>query len=81
MESVIVYDRGVQCDGISDYSDDKFGVFNPVHTLHFLIKELEHLVKDDKANKILADMEQVVFRIPIEPSKPPIVVCLLRISE
>ncbi|XP_043591312.1 uncharacterized protein LOC122571522 isoform X2 [Bombus pyrosoma] len=73
VESVIVYDRGVQCDGVSDYSDDKFGVFNPVHTLHFLIKELEHLVKDDKANKILADMEQVVFRIPIESSKPPIV--------
>ncbi|CAK9816939.1 hypothetical protein ANTPLA_LOCUS9178 [Anthophora plagiata] len=73
MESVIVYDKGVQCGGISDESDDRFGVFNPVRTLSFLIKELEHLVKDDKANKILNNMEQVLFRIPVEPGKPPIV--------
>lgn len=76
-ESVIVYDQGVQCGGIFDYSDNRFGVFNPVRTLSFLMKELEHLVKDDKANKILSDMEQILFRIPVEPGKPPIIVCLL----
>lgn len=81
VESIIVYDKGVQCDGILDYFDDRFGVFNPVRTLHFLIKELEHLVKDDKANKILTNMEQALLRISMEPGKPPIVVCLLKIIK
>lgn len=81
MESVVVYDKGIQCDGICDYSDDKFGVFNPVRTLNFLIKELVHLVKDDKANEILANMEQALVRIPMEPSKSSIVVCLLKIKK
>lgn len=73
VESIIVYDKGVQCDGILEYFDDRFGVFNPVRTLHFLIKELEHLVKDDKANKILTNMEQALLRISMEPDKLPIV--------
>ncbi|XP_017767428.1 PREDICTED: uncharacterized protein LOC108556027 [Eufriesea mexicana] len=74
VESIIVYDKGVQCDGLFDYSDDRFSVFNPVRTLSFLIKELEHLVKDDKANKILTDMEQALLRVAVEPSKPVVVV-------
>ncbi|XP_043512267.1 golgin subfamily A member 4-like isoform X1 [Frieseomelitta varia] len=73
VESVVVYDKGIQCDGIYDYSDDKFGVFNPVRTLNFLIKELVHLVKDDKANEILANMEQALVRISMEPNRSPIV--------
>lgn len=68
VESVIVIDKGVQCDALFD-PDDRFGVFNPVRALSFLIKELEHLVKDDKASKILTNMEQVLFRIPIEYGK------------
>ncbi|KAK9305979.1 hypothetical protein QLX08_003212 [Tetragonisca angustula] len=73
VESVVVYDKGIQCDGICDYADDKFGVFNPVRTLNFLIKELVHLVKDDKANEILANMEQALARIPMELDRSPIV--------
>lgn len=80
VESIIVYDKGVQCDGILDYFDDRFGVFNPVRTLHFLIKELEHLVKDDKANKILTNMEQALLRISMEPDKLPMV-CLLKMIK
>ncbi|XP_017882252.1 uncharacterized protein LOC108626209 [Ceratina calcarata] len=70
VESVIVIDKGVQCDVLFD-PDDRFGVYNPVRTLSFLIKELEHLVKDDKASKILINMEQALFRIPIEYGKSP----------
>ncbi|KAK1132397.1 hypothetical protein K0M31_016505 [Melipona bicolor] len=73
VESVVVYDKGIQCDGICDYFDDKFGVFNPVRTLNFLIKELVHLVKDDKANEILANMKQALVRIPMEPNISSIV--------
>ncbi|XP_076685283.1 uncharacterized protein LOC143377640 [Andrena cerasifolii] len=69
VESIIVYDKGVQYGGIFDCSDDRFGAFNPVRTLGFLMKELEHLVKDDKASKILTDMEQVLHRILAEPGK------------
>ncbi|XP_076176038.1 uncharacterized protein LOC143151091 isoform X2 [Ptiloglossa arizonensis] len=69
VESILVLDRGVQCGGIFDCSDDRFGAFNPVRTLGFLMKELEHLIKDDKASKILTDMEQALLRIPTEPGK------------
>lgn len=70
MESIIVCDKGVQCGGILNYSDDKYGVLNPVRTLNFLMTELVHLVKDERANQILNDMEQILFRIPIEAGKP-----------
>ncbi|XP_043255976.1 uncharacterized protein LOC122399386 isoform X1 [Colletes gigas] len=69
VESILVLDRGVQCGGIFDCSDDRFGAFNPVRTLGFLMKELEHSVKDDKASKILTDMEQALLRIPTESGK------------
>lgn len=77
MESIIVYDKGIQCDGLFDFSDGRFSVFDPVRILSFLIKELEHLVKDDEASKILTDMEQVLLRLAMEPTKPLTVVCLL----
>ncbi|XP_034190000.2 uncharacterized protein LOC117608663 [Osmia lignaria lignaria] len=70
MQAIMVCDKGVQCGGILDYSDEKYGVLNPVRTLNFLMTELKHLVKDERANKILNDMEQILFRIPIEPGKP-----------
>ncbi|KAG7205397.1 hypothetical protein KM043_007391 [Ampulex compressa] len=69
MESILVLDRAVQCGGIFEHSDDRFGVFNPVRTLGFLMKELEDLVKDEKSSKILTDMEQVLLRIPTEFGK------------
>lgn len=70
MESIVVVDRAVQCGGIFDCSNDRFGVFNPVRTLGFLMKELEGLVRDDGSSKILSDMEQALLRIPTEPGKP-----------
>ncbi|XP_031825840.1 uncharacterized protein LOC116424057 [Nomia melanderi] len=70
VDSILVYDRGAQCGGIFDSNDDRFGAFNPVRTLGFLMKELEDLVKDDKASKILTDMEQVLLRISTEFEKP-----------
>lgn len=81
VESIIVHDKGVQYGGIFDCSDDRFGAFNPVRTLGFLMKELEHLVKDDKASKILTDMEQVLHRILAEPGKSHFVVRLLGITK
>lgn len=81
VESILVLDRGVQCGGIFDCSDDRFGAFNPVRTLGFLMKELEHLIKDDKASKILTDMEQALLRIPTEPGKTSFVVYLLEIVK
>lgn len=77
MQAIMVCDKGVQCGGILDYSDEKYGVLNPVRTLNFLMTELKHLVKDERANKILNDMEQILFRIPIEPGKSFPVVRLL----
>ncbi|XP_048507527.1 uncharacterized protein LOC105693917 isoform X2 [Athalia rosae] len=70
MESIVVVDRAVQCGGIFDCSNDRFGVFNPVRTLGFLMKELEGLAKDERSSKILSEMEQALFRIPTEPGKP-----------
>ncbi|XP_053980530.1 uncharacterized protein LOC128877334 [Hylaeus volcanicus] len=69
VDSILVVDRGVQCGGIFDCSDDRFGACNPVRTLGFLMKELEHLIKDDKASKIFTDMEQALLRIPAESGK------------
>ncbi|XP_076662463.1 uncharacterized protein LOC143365802 isoform X2 [Halictus rubicundus] len=66
-KSVLVMDRRVQCSGIFD-SIDRYGAFNPVRTLGFLMKELEDLVKDEKASKILTDMEQVLLRLSAESS-------------
>ncbi|XP_076247755.1 uncharacterized protein LOC143187406 isoform X2 [Calliopsis andreniformis] len=73
VESITVFDKATQCGGIFDCSDDRFGALNPVRTLNFLMKELEHLIKDEKASKIFADMEQLLFRIPMESGKTPIV--------
>ncbi|XP_046623078.1 uncharacterized protein LOC124306424 isoform X1 [Neodiprion virginianus] len=70
MESIVVVDRAVQCGGIFDCSNDRFGVFNPVRTLGFLMKELEGLVRDERSSKILSEMEQALLRIPTEPGKP-----------
>lgn len=70
MESILVVDRAVQCGGIFDGSNDRFGVFNPVRTLGFLMKELEGLVRDDRSSKILSEMENALLRIPPEPGKP-----------
>ncbi|CAL7943201.1 unnamed protein product [Xylocopa violacea] len=72
-DSILVCDKYIQCDRIYDYYDERFGVFNPVRTLSFLVKELAHMVKDDKANKILTDVEQVLLRIPLDCSKAAIV--------
>ncbi|KZC07398.1 hypothetical protein WN55_09390 [Dufourea novaeangliae] len=81
VESILVIDRGVQCGGIFDSTDDRFGVFNPIRTLGFLMKELEDLVNDDKASKILTDMEQVLLRISAESGKSLIMVHTLELEE
>lgn len=68
-ESILVVDRKIQCDGIFDCANDKFSFFNPVRTLGFLMKELKHLIKDERSSEILANMEQVLYRIPTESTK------------
>ncbi|KAK2576295.1 hypothetical protein KPH14_005660 [Odynerus spinipes] len=68
-ESILVVDKEIQCDDIFDRTNDKFSVFNPVRTLGFLMKELQHLVKDEKSSKILSNMQQALLRIPMEPVK------------
>ncbi|XP_046825660.1 uncharacterized protein LOC124427145 isoform X1 [Vespa crabro] len=68
-KSIVVVDKGIQCDRIFDSSNDKFNDFNPVRTLKFLMKELKDLIKDEKSCKILMKMEQTLFRIPAEFKK------------
>ncbi|XP_044009327.1 uncharacterized protein LOC122853123 isoform X2 [Aphidius gifuensis] len=68
-QPITVFDKGIQCGGIFDYSSGNLSIFNPVRTLGFLMKELELYVHDDKANKILTEMEQALLRIPTEPGK------------
>lgn len=68
-QPITVFDKGIQCGGLFDYSSGNLGIFNPVRTLGFLMKELELYVHDDKANKILTEMEQALLRIPTVPGK------------
>ncbi|XP_078040012.1 uncharacterized protein LOC144471637 isoform X2 [Augochlora pura] len=63
VNSILVFDRSVQCSGIFDSIDDRYSALNPIRTLGFLMKELEHLVKDEKASKIFTDIEQLLLRI------------------
>nr|XP_033325845.1 uncharacterized protein LOC117220210 isoform X1 [Megalopta genalis]XP_033325846.1 uncharacterized protein LOC117220210 isoform X1 [Megalopta genalis] len=69
VNSILVLDKGVQCGGIFDSIDDRYKTFNPVRILGFLMKELEHLVKGEKASKILSNMEQLLLRISEEFGK------------
>lgn len=68
-QPITVFDKGIQCGGIFDCSSGSLSLFNPVRTLGFLMKELERYVYDEKANKILTEMEQALMRIPTEPGK------------
>lgn len=72
-KSIVVVDRGIQCDRIFDSSDDKFSDFNPVRTLKFLMKELKDLIKDEKSCNILTKMEQTLVRILAEFKKSTMV--------
>lgn len=67
-KSVLVIDRSIQCSGIFD-SIDRYGAFNPVRTLGFLMKELEDSIKDDQASKILTHMEQVLLKLSADSGK------------
>lgn len=55
----------------------RFGEFNPVRTLCFLIKELEDSVtKDKRTNEIFNEIEQILCRIPVSsPRKSTFGVC------
>ncbi|XP_015119995.1 uncharacterized protein LOC107043166 [Diachasma alloeum] len=68
-ESVIVIDKGVQCGGLFDSSNNHFNLLNPIPTIAFLMKELESLVKDEKSSAILYQMEQALLRIPKDTGK------------
>lgn len=64
IQSVLVQDRAVQVPEPSN-GFYRFGEFNPVRTLRFLIKELEDLVaKDKRTNEIFNEIEQILCRIP-----------------
>ncbi|XP_076281624.1 uncharacterized protein LOC143209611 isoform X6 [Lasioglossum baleicum] len=67
-KSVLVIDRSIQCSGIFD-SIDRYGAFNPVRTLGFLMKELEDSIKDDQGSKILTHMEQVLLKLSADSGK------------
>ncbi|XP_014470446.1 PREDICTED: uncharacterized protein LOC106742218 [Dinoponera quadriceps] len=68
VQSVLVQDRAVQVPETSNGSY-KFGEFNPVRALRFLIKELEDLsVKDKKTNEIFNEIQQILCRIPVDSS-------------
>ncbi|XP_015585627.1 uncharacterized protein LOC107263205 [Cephus cinctus] len=67
-EYVIVVDRAVQCNGIIDNAKNQFSVFDSVRTLGFFMKELEDLISDEKASKILTDMKQTILRISTDPA-------------
>ncbi|XP_043273445.1 uncharacterized protein [Venturia canescens] len=71
LESVEVTDRGVQCGGIFDCSNDRLGIYNPVRVLGILMQEMEGLVRDERSSKILTEMEQALLRIPKDPGKLP----------
>lgn len=65
MQSVLVQDRAVQVPETSN-SSYRFGEFNPVRTLRFLLKELEDAAaKDKRTNEIFNEIEQILCRIPI----------------
>ncbi|XP_063991726.1 uncharacterized protein LOC135170123 [Diachasmimorpha longicaudata] len=68
-ESVIVIDKGVQCGGLFDSSNNHFNLLTPIPTIAFLMKELESLVKDEKSSVILYQMEQALLRIPSDTGK------------
>lgn len=68
-ESVFVTDKGVQCGGLFDSSNNQFNHFNPLRTLAFLMKELESTVKDAKSSAILTQMEQALLRVPSDAGK------------
>ncbi|XP_057336856.1 kinesin-related protein 10-like isoform X1 [Microplitis mediator] len=69
-ESVFVVDRGVQCGGIYDGTNDNFRKLNPVRTLAFLMKELEIIIGGGRAGEILTEMEDALLRIPVESGQP-----------
>ncbi|XP_032677710.1 uncharacterized protein LOC116847138 isoform X2 [Odontomachus brunneus] len=68
IQSVFVQDRVVQVPEISNGAY-RFGEFNPVRTLRFLMKELEDsVVKDKRTNEIFNEIEQILCRIPASSS-------------
>ncbi|XP_074104293.1 uncharacterized protein LOC141530837 [Cotesia typhae] len=69
-ESVLVVDRGVQCGGIYDGTNENFRKLNPVRTLAFLMKELESIIGGGRAGEILTEMEEALLRIPVESGQP-----------